>query len=82
MKLEFSRRIFEKSSNIGFYKKKILPVGAELFNEDRRTDRHNEANCCISEYCDNAKKKNSTFCPQSGFCVDLRANKDYFRTHY
>jgi hypothetical protein len=33
MKLEFSRQIFEKSSNIKYNKD---PVGAELFHADRR----------------------------------------------
>jgi len=40
MKIEFSRRILEKSSNIKFHK--ILPLGAELFHAegwaDARTD--------------------------------------------
>jgi hypothetical protein len=44
MKLEFSRRIFEKSSNF----MKICPLGTELFHADRRldgqTDGRNEAN--------------------------------------
>jgi len=81
MKLEFSGRIFEKFSNIGFYKKKN-PSGCCRGVQRKRTDRQdNEAICCISELCDNAKE-NSTFCPQSVFCVDLRANKDYFPTHY
>jgi len=34
MKLELFRPIFEKFSNF----MKIIPVGAELFHEDRRTD--------------------------------------------
>jgi hypothetical protein len=40
MKLEFSRRIFEKSSNIKFhFLKKNRPVGAELLHADGQTDR-------------------------------------------
>jgi hypothetical protein len=43
MKLEFSRQIFEKMSNL----MKIRPVGADLFHADGRTDRqtgiHDEA---------------------------------------
>jgi hypothetical protein len=35
MKPEFSRQIFEKSSNINFMK--IRPVGAELFQKDGQT---------------------------------------------
>jgi len=30
---------------------KILPVGANLFHDDRRTDRHNEANSRFSQFC-------------------------------
>jgi hypothetical protein len=37
MKLEFSRKIFEKYSNIKFHENR--PVEAELFHADRRTDR-------------------------------------------
>jgi len=33
---------------------KIHPVGAELFHEDRRTDRHDEANSRFSQFCANA----------------------------
>jgi hypothetical protein len=36
MKLEFSWQFFEKSSNPNFMK--ILPFGAELILEERRTD--------------------------------------------
>jgi hypothetical protein len=38
MKPELSPQIFEKYSNIKFRKKKIRPVGAELFLADGRTD--------------------------------------------
>jgi len=37
MKLEFSRKIFEKYSNIKFHENR--PVAAELFNADRRMDK-------------------------------------------
>jgi hypothetical protein len=37
MKLEFSRKILEKCSNIKFHE--IRPVVAELFRGDRQTDR-------------------------------------------
>ena len=30
---------------------KIRPVGAELFHTDGQTDRHDEANSRISEFC-------------------------------
>jgi hypothetical protein len=36
MKLEFSRQIFEKISDISLIE--IRPVGAKLFHADRRTD--------------------------------------------
>jgi hypothetical protein len=49
-----SRQIFEKSSNITFYA--IRPVGAELFHVDGRTDRHDEANCRFSQFCERVKK--------------------------
>jgi len=37
MKLEYSQQNFEKYSKISNFTK-ILPVGAELFRADRRTD--------------------------------------------
>ena len=42
MKPEFCRRILEKFSNKIYVK--ILPVGAELFHADRRTDGHTKDN--------------------------------------
>jgi hypothetical protein len=33
---------------------KISPVGAELFNVDRRTDTHNEANSRFLQFCERA----------------------------
>jgi len=36
MKLEFSRRIFEKYSNTKFHKSR--PMGTEFFHDDRQTD--------------------------------------------
>jgi hypothetical protein len=44
MKLEPSRHIFEKSSNIKFQ------VGAELFH----ADGHDEANSRFSQFCERA----------------------------
>jgi hypothetical protein len=35
---------------------KILPVGADLFHADRRTDGHNEANSGFSQFCERAEK--------------------------
>ena len=40
MKLEFSRQIFEKNTEISNFTK-IRPVGAELFRADVRTDMTN-----------------------------------------
>ena len=31
---------------------KILPVGADLFHADGRTDRHDEANSWFSQFCE------------------------------
>jgi hypothetical protein len=52
MKLGFSRQIFEKYSNC----KKIPPVVAELFHEDGRTDRHDEASR-FSQFCECVLKR-------------------------
>ena len=43
MKLEFSRRIFEKSSNIKLHEN-LSDGEADLFHEDRQTDRCNDNN--------------------------------------
>jgi len=37
---------------------KILPAGAELFNADRRTDRHDEANSRFSHFGNAPKNEN------------------------
>jgi len=49
IKLEFSRQIFEKSSNITFYE--FCLGGAELFYAPSRTATHVEANSCFSKFC-------------------------------
>jgi hypothetical protein len=55
-KLEFSLHIFKKYLNIEFNENP--PMGAELFNVDRRTDgrtdRHDEANSCFSQFYERA----------------------------
>ena len=57
MKLEFSRQIFEKYSNVNLMK--IRTLGAELFHaDDRRTDRYDEANSRFSQFCERAHKLN------------------------
>jgi hypothetical protein len=53
MKLEFSRQIFEKSSNIKFHEdpssgSRDVPCG--------QTDRHDEANRSFSKFCKRVKK--------------------------
>jgi len=52
MILEFSRQIFEKSSNMKFHENSssgsgVVPCG--------RTDRHDEANSCFSQFCERSK---------------------------
>jgi len=50
MKLEFSGQIFEKYWNVKFHEN--LPVGAELFHADGRTDGHDVANNRFSQFCE------------------------------
>ena len=55
MKLEFSRHIFEKSSNIKFQENpfsetRVIPCG----RTDKQTDRHDEANSRLSQLCERA----------------------------
>jgi hypothetical protein len=53
MKLEFSRHIFEKCSNIKFYK--IRSVGAELFHVDRQMDGRTDMTKLIVAFYNFAK---------------------------
>jgi hypothetical protein len=48
MKLNFLDRFSINPQILDFIK--TLPAGAELLNDDGRTDRHNEANSRISEF--------------------------------
>ena len=53
MKLEFSRQSFEKYLNIKFHENqssgiRVVPCG--------RTDRHDEADSCFSQYCEHTKQ--------------------------
>ena len=54
MKLEFSRQIFEKYSNIKFHE--LLPVGDELFHADGwaggPTDKRHDANSRFLQFCE------------------------------
>jgi len=50
------RHIFEKKrSNIELYKTRA--VGTELFQEDGLTEKHDEANSRLSQFCESAEKK-------------------------
>ena len=49
----FIHRFSENSQISNFMK--ILPVGAELFHADRRTDRHDEANRRFSKFYERAQ---------------------------
>jgi hypothetical protein len=57
MKLEFSRQIFEKYTNIKFHENP--PVGAELFRVDRRTEM-TKIIVAFRNFA-NAPKMNATF---------------------
>ena len=56
MTIEFSRHIFEKNPKISNLMKN-LPVGAEFFHEDRKTDGYDEANSRFSQFCEGAYKR-------------------------
>ena len=49
MKLEFLDRFLKNTQKSNFTK--IRPVGAKLYHADR-TDSHDEANICFSQYCE------------------------------
>jgi hypothetical protein len=52
---------------------KILPVGAELFHVDGRTDRHDEVNARFSKFCENVykdKKLSVKVCKRA--CVGIK----------
>jgi len=58
MKPELSRQIFEKCSNARFYYSpssgsRVVPCG----RTDRQTDRHDEANSRLSQFCEGAWKR-------------------------
>ena len=55
MKLEFSRQIFEKSSN-NKCSESPSSGSRELFHADGRTDRHDEANSRFSQFCEKRLK--------------------------
>jgi hypothetical protein len=47
--------VFSKKTQIPNFAK-IRPVRAELFHADGRTDRHDEANCRFSQFCERSLK--------------------------
>ena len=54
-----SRRIFEKSSNIKFDENLsngsgVVPHGRTDWQADKRTDRHDEADSRLSQFCERA----------------------------
>ena len=62
MKLEFSRQIFEKYSNIKFHENpssgsRVVPYG----RTDRRTNKHDEANSHYSQFFETPKNLHKTF---------------------
>ena len=54
MKLEFSWKIFEKSSNIKLHENPS--IGSQLFHAYGRTDRDDAANSQFSQFCERAEK--------------------------
>ena len=59
MKLEFSRQISKKYSNIKFHENH--PVGAELFHGDRQMNRHDKANSCFHNFVNAPKNRRGNF---------------------
>jgi hypothetical protein len=51
IKLEFFQQVSGKFSNIKFHKKN-RPVEAVFFHAERQTDRHDEANSSLSQFCE------------------------------
>jgi len=60
MKLEFSRPIFRKNTQISNFLH-IRLVRAELFRADEQTDRHDEANSSFSQFCERSKREELSF---------------------
>ena len=55
IKLEFSIQIFEEDSNLKFHENPSCGSRAVLCGQtDGRTDRHDEANCHFSQFCERA----------------------------
>jgi hypothetical protein len=58
MKLEFSRQIFEKCSNIKFHENPSSGSRFVSCGMTSGTDRQNEAKCRFSQFCESAQKFN------------------------
>ena len=54
IQVELSSQIFKRHWNIKFHEKR--PLGAKLFIVYGWKDRHNEANICFSQFCEQAYK--------------------------
>ena len=54
IKLEFSRQIFEKSSNIKFHENPYRWESSCSMRTDGRTDRHDETNSRFSQFRERA----------------------------
>jgi len=59
MKLEFSRHIFEKSSNIQFHKhpfsgNRVVPCRRKDRQVGNQTDKYDEAKSRFSQFCERA----------------------------
>jgi hypothetical protein len=54
MKLEYSRIIFEKYSNIKFYENCYSDSRVVLWETDGQTHRHDEGNSRFSQFCERA----------------------------
>jgi hypothetical protein len=75
MKLEISGQIFEKYSNIKF--RENLSVGTELFLADGQTDRHDEANSRLLQFCESGHTKKVS-CISLYNCVNTLRNASPF----
>ena len=62
MKIEFSRQIFQKRSNIKFHQNPSNGSRVLLRErKDGRTDEHDEANSRVSQFYERAYKQNNVF---------------------
>jgi hypothetical protein len=52
MKVEFSRQIFDESSDMKFQNSSSTSRVAPCRLTDRQTDKHDKANICFSQFCE------------------------------